>query len=136
MSYESPINLVIGQFRMEQEKRIEGEVFKAIQEYGITIDKEELIRALQYDRGQYDKGYEDGYDEGYYAGIASIFDAAPRMTNFYRIKAMTIEELAKFIATPCECEVDPQVDGRVECGNELCIKRLIKYLESEVNTNG
>ena len=56
------------------------------------------------------------------------------MTNIERIRAMTSEELAKFIAVPCECEVDPEVDGYVECGNELCIKRLIKYLESEVES--
>ena len=60
MDYKSPIEIAIGQFRLEQEKRIEGEVFKAIQDYGITIDKDELIKALQYDRGQYDKGYKDG----------------------------------------------------------------------------
>ena len=60
MSYESPIEIAIRQMRIEQEKKIEGEVMKAIQDYGITIDKDELIRALQYDRGQYDKGYKDG----------------------------------------------------------------------------
>ena len=63
MSYKSPIELVMGQFRMEQEKRIEGEVFKAIQDYGINIDKNELIRALKYDRDQYNKGYKDGIVE-------------------------------------------------------------------------
>lgn len=60
MSYESPIKIAIGEFQMEQKKRIEGDVFLAIQEYGITVDKEELIKALQYDRDQYRKGYEDG----------------------------------------------------------------------------
>lgn len=27
---------------------------------GVKIDREELIKALRYDRGQYDKGYQDG----------------------------------------------------------------------------
>lgn len=54
------------------------------------------------------------------------------MTNFERIKTMSVDEFARFIANPCECEVDPEVDGYVECGNELCVKRLVKYLESEV----
>lgn len=54
------------------------------------------------------------------------------MTNFERIKTMSVDEFARFIANPCECDVDPEVDGYVECGNELCIKRLIQYLESEV----
>lgn len=60
MDYKSPIEIAMGQFRLEQEKLIDGEVMKAIQDYGITIDKDELIRALQYDRDQYRKGYEDG----------------------------------------------------------------------------
>ena len=60
MSYESPIEIALRQMRIEQEKKIEGEVMKAIQDYGITIEMDELIRALQYDRDQYRKGYEDG----------------------------------------------------------------------------
>ena len=54
------------------------------------------------------------------------------INNYHRIKAMSVEQLARFIATPCECEVDPETDGYVECGNDLCIQRLIKWLESEV----
>jgi len=40
--------------------RLDNDCLKAVQEYGITVDKEELIKALQYDRGQYEKGYADG----------------------------------------------------------------------------
>ncbi len=29
-------------------------------EYGINVNKDELIKALQYDRNQYNKGYVDG----------------------------------------------------------------------------
>ena len=39
---------------------MEDDVVKAVQSYGIVVDKKELLRALGYDRGQYDKGYEDG----------------------------------------------------------------------------
>jgi hypothetical protein len=56
--YESPINVLIGQMRMEQE----GNIFKVVQEHGIDVDKEELIKALQYDRNQYEKGYINGYN--------------------------------------------------------------------------
>lgn len=54
------------------------------------------------------------------------------MTNFDKIKSMSVEELAKFLAIPCECDVDPEKDGYVECGNELCIERLVKWLNSNV----
>ena len=39
---------------------IEDGVMKAIQRFDINVDKEELLKALQYDRGQYEKGYQDG----------------------------------------------------------------------------
>lgn len=55
MSYESPIDIVVGevQFKFEQD------VMKAIQSYGICVDRDELIKALQYDRHQYEKGFAD-----------------------------------------------------------------------------
>ena len=58
--YESPIKVIMGQMRMEQENNI----YKAIQDYGVDVDKEELIKALQYDRNQYEKGYVNGYNAG------------------------------------------------------------------------
>jgi hypothetical protein len=39
--------------------RMEGEVCKAVQNVGINVDKEELLKALQYDKDQYEKGYAD-----------------------------------------------------------------------------
>ena len=54
--YQSPIEIITGQIKMKQE----GEIMKAVLEQGITVDKGELPRALQYDRGQYEKGYRDG----------------------------------------------------------------------------
>lgn len=51
------------------------------------------------------------------------------MTNADRIRAMSDEELAKFIATPCQCEVRPKRDGFRECGNDLCLQYLLKWLQ-------
>ena len=55
--YEAPIKLIKQQF----DAQMEGDIFKAIVRYGIDVDKEELIKALKYDRDQYDKGFEEGY---------------------------------------------------------------------------
>lgn len=49
-------------------------------------------------------------------------------TNADRIRSMSDEELAKFIATPCQCEVRPERDGFRECGNDLCLQYLLKWL--------
>ena len=46
----------------------DGEIYKAIQRVGVFVDKEELLKALKYDRGQYDKGFNDGYELGYANG--------------------------------------------------------------------
>ena len=43
---------------LSQEK--ENMVIQYIKNIGIDVDKEELIKALQYDRQQYEKGYQDG----------------------------------------------------------------------------
>lgn len=59
--YESPIiqNIfdISSQIRREQDGRLIYEVQQAI---GYDIDRVELIKALNYDRDQYQKGYEDG----------------------------------------------------------------------------
>lgn len=51
------------------------------------------------------------------------------MTNADRIRAMTDEELANFLANPCECSVDTTIDGHRECGNKLCIQYLLEWLQ-------
>ena len=59
MSYESPIRIVAG----EMTNKIEDGIMQVVQSYGIEVDKAELMRALQYDRKQYDKGYYDGKND-------------------------------------------------------------------------
>jgi hypothetical protein len=55
--YKSPIDIIYGQIQTQ----MEGDILKAVQKVGINVDKDELIRALQYDREQYDRGYADGH---------------------------------------------------------------------------
>lgn len=59
MGYKSPIELIYGDIQIE----VEDNVVKAIQGCNIDIDKDELIKALNYDRNQYSKGYEDGVND-------------------------------------------------------------------------
>lgn len=54
--YKSIIDII----HTDMEIKMEGEIMKAVQRCNIEVDKEELLKALQYDRGQYDKGYQDG----------------------------------------------------------------------------
>lgn len=52
-AYQSPIEMVYHDIQMH----FEDEVCKAVQQVDIHVDKEELIKALQYDREQFAKGY-------------------------------------------------------------------------------
>lgn len=54
--YQSPIEVIYNDVKC----RFEEGVYKAIQNVNINVNREELIKALLYDRDQYDKGYYDG----------------------------------------------------------------------------
>ena len=56
MMYEDVIKLI----KTNMEMQIEDEIMRAVQRVGVTVDKDELLKALEYDRRQYDKGYSDG----------------------------------------------------------------------------
>lgn len=58
--YESMIKVI----EQQAQVHMENEIMSAVQKVGINVDKEELVRALKYDRGQYEKGYADGKRDG------------------------------------------------------------------------
>lgn len=91
--YESPINL---NYLVSEPKgsitdsikewykimeRVEDEylVTECIKKLEVNVDKEELLKALSYDRDQYDAGYRDGradgYKEGFNSAVKAIFKA-------------------------------------------------------------
>lgn len=57
MPYESPIQQYLGQMQTEIENEL---MIKVSQAVGWIIDKDELIKALLYDRDQFDKGFREG----------------------------------------------------------------------------
>ena len=58
MSYDSPITIYENLANQIAEYR-EGQIVAQVQMY-IDVNKEELFKALAYDRHQYEKGYQDG----------------------------------------------------------------------------
>jgi hypothetical protein len=59
--YESPIEMFsVTEYAHHIDEQIESAVYEAVTKVGINVNKEELVKALQYDRHQYEKGYEDG----------------------------------------------------------------------------
>lgn len=56
MSYKSPIEVITEETILQ----MEDDIVKAVQKYGINVNKIELQKALMYDRKQYTQGFEDG----------------------------------------------------------------------------
>ena len=93
--YESPINIIISKLCTN----LESDCLKSVQRYGFDVDKEELAKALNYDRNQYEKGYMDGYNKA----IDDLFENANEMsievdTCTYTMKAIgmgLLEQIAE-----------------------------------------
>lgn len=66
-NYEPPIQLFVREIATKIQEQQEDKVMEVVHSYNINVDKEELIKALQYDRNQYIKGYTDAVKqmEGY-----------------------------------------------------------------------
>ena len=58
--YKSPIELLVTNIYDQIQKDQDEHIYQAVLQYVPNVDREELIRALQYDRNQYEKGYWDG----------------------------------------------------------------------------
>ena len=66
--YQSPIEVLESKMTFW----VDDSVYKAAENVNIHVDREELLKALQYDRGQYDTGYKNGYVDGYAQGVEDI----------------------------------------------------------------
>ena len=60
MMYESPVKLFLGEIKHQVDEQMEEACYTAVIEYFPHVDRAELLRALEYDRQQYDVGYVDG----------------------------------------------------------------------------
>lgn len=61
MNWESPVTItqeIASQIAKDTDDYIMSEIYKT----GVTVNKEELIKAINYDRDQYNKGYCDGFN--------------------------------------------------------------------------
>lgn len=69
----------------------EEQTLQAIQKVGIKVDKDELVKALAYDRGQYEKGYADGI----MAFAEGLITQAKSLDNIQLVFVKQIIDLAK-----------------------------------------
>jgi hypothetical protein len=97
--YQSPIEIIYGEITSS----MENDIIKVVQKYGINVDKEELLRALRYDRDQYNKGYADAL-------------------NLFR---------KPLIASTCDtCAHQPVCSKYIACGE---VSRCEHYMKEDLN---
>ena len=58
--WESPIQMITDDIIKDIVQKQDELIVKAVHRVGFNIDKYELMKALNYDREQYEKGYADG----------------------------------------------------------------------------
>lgn len=61
--YRSPITVITDQLKRQVEAGCENAVVEAVHNIGVIADKEELLKALKYERNQYNLGYAEGYSK-------------------------------------------------------------------------
>lgn len=93
MSYESPIQLMVQQIEMQKDEQM----MKAIQKVGINVDKEELAKALTYDRNQYDKGYKQGWNNAIDEFVKFANTLPTVGDDDKEIRPMWLEEMAEHL---------------------------------------
>lgn len=58
--YDSPIDLYISDIQNQIVAQQDEQIYKAVVHFFPDVKRDELLKALRYDREQYDKGYADG----------------------------------------------------------------------------
>lgn len=61
--YNPPVELLLSEIKTQVAEKCEEAVYEAVVHYGVSVDREELRKALAYDRQQYEKGYQDAMAE-------------------------------------------------------------------------
>lgn len=88
--YKSPIDIETetGNIQMQ----VDGLICRAVQTIKVNVDKEELLKALQYDRGQYDKGYKDGIK-----GFAERIKQYLLLDNYGETSVVSFEDIENIV---------------------------------------
>lgn len=128
--YKSPISSIINQMtdayikeRQKQEETvIMAEISKKI---GIDVDKDELIRALNYDRRQYEKGFVDGR----FFGICEVKN---KLVHLKQCRAISKEEF-EYFGEERTAEYKEFMKRQIcnEIGKYLYENKLVTFTESE-----
>lgn len=117
MDWQSPIHMIQEEISQKVANVLDSQVDQTTMRVGIEVDKDELVKALEYERNQYQKGYVDGF-----------FNAEKEITNVC-IKSFIdefMDELYNLIADADD--INPVDWWKVE---EIAKRLRKKYTKSE-----
>lgn len=77
--YMSPISLTVERIVQDFNNHTDQSVLHAVMKCGINVDRDELIKALSYDRNQYRKGFNDGIEFAH--TWISVMDRLPKTND-------------------------------------------------------
>lgn len=60
---------IIELIQTQLQTELEGQILRAVQKVGVSVDKDRLLKALTDAKAFYDEGYKDGYKDGYRAAV-------------------------------------------------------------------
>lgn len=118
VKYEAPIEMNIEEdfpdYGSMAVFEIENMICSAVLKVGITVDKEELIKALRYDRGQYEKGYADGKRDAA-AAIEELEEEAKRLkADVEKLKGAWQEEIYR----------TQTLEGELKKYRKMCVVKM------------
>ncbi len=83
--YEPPIELTyVDELKTQINEFTEGVVMEAVTKVGVYVDKDELIKAINNERNQYEKGYRDGMSDAVFVWHPCS-DGEPKTNGTYLV---------------------------------------------------
>lgn len=112
--YNSPITIAIREYEGAFNEAVENEVIRAVNKVAVYVDKEELIKALNYDRKQYDKGYNIGFWKGEEVAAKRFAAAIKKRLRIPETRACNIATFSKGQIRAVVNEILEEIVGEVE----------------------
>lgn len=129
MSYNNPITMIsrfvdeqIKEQQTQEETAIMSEITRKI---GIDIDKDELIKALNYDRHQYEKGFDDGR----FSGICEVKSKLVHLNHCISTAKEQIEYYGEDRIAEYKEFVKREICNNI--GRHLYENKLVAFTESD-----
>lgn len=115
--YESPLSRIYEEIQTKIIEQQENQIVQAVLNCGISVDKEELIKALMYDRQQYEKGYADAKAEERWIPCS---ERLPEESGQYYVSGGDKVWICEFLIIPsftggwCNDALNPRVQAWME----------------------